>query len=193
MLTKARFDSIILAVQDRALRVATFGALLAKESGLGSKIVIAGGSAFAVYSHGQFTSEDVNVVGERSRISPVLKRWGFRPEEDEDGRVYWRRDDLGLLIDIIHRAGTSGSGGSGITRKIMTSQGAVRVSAVEDLIVRRLVFWSRDGTPQLLEQATLLFAENREGIDIDYLESEVRYERVGAAYRELQRLAGGRI
>jgi hypothetical protein len=193
MLTKARFDSIILAVQDRALRVATFGALLAKESGLGSKIVIAGGSAFAVYSHGQFTSEDVNVVGERSRISPVLKRWGFRPEEDEDGRVYWRRDDLGLLIDIIHRAGTSGSGRSGITRKIMTSQGAVRVSAVEDLIVRRLVFWSRDGTPQLLEQATLLFAENREGIDIDYLESEVRYERVGAAYRELQRLAGGRI
>jgi hypothetical protein len=193
MLTKARFDSIILAVQDRALRVATFGALLAKESGLGSKIVIAGGSAFAVYSHGQFTSEDVNVVGERSRISPVLKRWGFRPEEDEDGRVYWRRDDLGLLIDIIHRAGTSGSGGSGITRKIMTSQGAVRVSAVEDLIVRRLVFWSGDGTPQLLEQATLLFAENREGIDIDYLESEVRYERVGAAYRELQRLAGGRI
>ncbi|MGA7846082.1 MAG: hypothetical protein WCB18_03215 [Thermoplasmata archaeon] len=190
MRAKAEFDATISKVSDPARRIATFGAMLAKDSGLGSRLVIAGGSAITVYSHGQFTSEDVDVVGERSRISPVLKRWGFRLEEGEDGRPYWRRDDLGLLVDIIHRSESSGSGRSGVPRTFKTTEGPVRASAVEDLVVRRLVFWSRSGKSSLLEQAVLLFAENRDEIDLDYLEGEVKYEGVEEAYRELRERAG---
>jgi hypothetical protein len=190
MRSKAEFDATIEKVRDPAKRIATFGAMLAKDSGLGSRLIIAGGSAITVYSHGQFTSEDVDIVGERSRIGPVLKRWGFRLERGEVGRPYWRRDDLGLLVDIIHRSESSGSGRAGVPRTFKTTEGPVRASAVEDLIVRRLVFWSRSGTSGLLTQATVLFAENQGEIDLDYLEGEVRYEGVEEAYRELRRRAG---
>ncbi len=190
MRTKSEFDAVIGEIRDPAQKIATFGAMLAKDSGLGPKLVITGGSAITVYSHGQFTSEDVDVVGERSRITPVLKRWGFRREEGEDGRPYWRHDDLGLLVDIIHRSESSGSGRSGVPHTFKTAQGPLRASAVEDLVVRRLVFWSRSGKHGLLDQAVILFAENRDDIDIDYLEGEVKYEGVEEAYRQLKERAG---
>jgi len=190
MRSKAEFDEILKAIRDPTSRIETFGALLAKDSGLGPRLVLAGGSAISIYSHGRFTSGDVDVVGEKGRIVPVLKRWGFAPAEDPDGRVYWTRADLELVIDILHRSPSSGSGRSGRLRTIMTDYGPVRASAIEDLIVRRLVFWSRDGKAALLDQAVALFIENREEIDIPYLEGEVRWEKIDAAYQELQRLAG---
>jgi len=190
MLTKAEFDRTLEAVSDPTARIETLGALLAKASGLGSRLVIAGGSAISVYSHGLWVSDDVDIVGEKRRIVPVLKRWGFVASEDPDGRVYWTRKDLRLVIDIINRAPGSGSGRSGRLRTMVTGSGPVQVSAVEDLILRRLVFWSRNGEPVLMDQAVALFDANREEVDIDYLEGEVRWERVEDAYQELRRLAG---
>jgi hypothetical protein len=188
MLTKAEFDEALRPVSNRGERIATFGALLARESRLGSKLVVAGGSAIMVYSQGRYSSDDIDLVGEKRRIVPVLRRWGFTPEEDPDGRVYWRRDDLALAVDIIARPGRVGSGTSGPARTIMTREGPVRVSAVEDLIVRRLVFWSRGGRPELIDQAVGLLVEHGDEVDLEYLEGEVRYEKVEDAYRELRRL-----
>ncbi|MGP8077115.1 MAG: hypothetical protein ACLQD8_04820 [Thermoplasmata archaeon] len=190
MVTKAEFDRILHRISDPTARIQTIGALLARDSGLGPRLVIAGGSAVSIYSHGRFVSGDVDIVGEKGRIVPVLEGWGFTPLEDPDGRVYWTRADLELVVDIIHRSPESGSGRSGRPRTFVTDHGPVRASAVEDLIVRRLVFWSRDGNPELLDQAVVLFGTNREEIDIEYLEGEVRWERVERAYRELRRLAG---
>lgn len=190
MLTRTKFDELIRPISDPAKRIALFGALLARESGLAAKLVVTGGSAMAVYSHSQISSADVDIVGDSRKIVPVLERWGFIGEDDpKDGRKYWRRDDLSLAIDIIHRMRRSGSGRSGTTRVISTTEGDVYLAAIEDLIVRRLVFWSRDGTPALIDHAVLLFVEYNDEIDIEYLELEVRYEKVEEAYRELRRLA----
>ncbi len=187
MLSKIGFDEALRSASDSAKKIAIFGALLAKASGLGQNLTIAGGSAITLYSRSRFVSEDVDVVGESTRIVPVLRKWGFQPEKDTDGRVYWRRDDLGLFVDIIHRSLRSGRGKSGRTRTFVTAAGPVRVSAIEDLIVRRLVFWSRSGKPELLDQAIVLYSENKDDLDIGYLEAEIRWEGVEEAYRELQR------
>jgi hypothetical protein len=192
MRSKAEFDRILRATRSLTARIETFGALLAEDSGLGSRLVLAGGSAISIYSHGRFTSGDVDIVGDKGRIVPVLRGWGFAPVEDPDGRVYWTRPDLGLVVDILHRSPRSGSGRSGRLRTIVTDYGPVRVSAIEDLIVRRLVFWSRDGKTELMDQAVALYFENREEIDISYLEGQVRWEKVDVAYRELRRLADPR-
>ncbi|HEV2166699.1 MAG TPA: hypothetical protein VGS23_06990 [Thermoplasmata archaeon] len=190
MLTRAKFDEALGWSSEPGKRIAVFGALLAHETGLGPGLVITGGSAMTIYSENRISSDDVDVVGDRRKITPILKRWGFTPEEDpDDGRVYWRRDDLSLAVDIIHRSGKAGPGRPGSPQMISTGSGIVYVAAVEDLIVRRLVFWSREGNPKLLDHAVLLFFEYRSEIDLEYLEGEVRYERVEAAYRELRRLA----
>lgn len=189
MRPKTQFDRILGAISDPVERIQTLGALLAKDSGLGSRLVIAGGSAISIYSEGRYVSEDIDVVGGKERIAPVLERWGFAPVNDPDGRVYWARADLGLLVDIVHRSAGKGSGRSGRPRTIVTDYGPVQVSAVEDLIVRRLVLWSRYGKPELIDQAVALYTSNRDEVDDAYLEGEVRWERVEKAYRELRRLS----
>ncbi len=140
MLTTAAFDDAIQGTSDPAKRIAIFGALLAKASGLGPKLTIAGGSAITLDSRSRFVSEDIDIVGERRRIVPVLRKRNFAPVKDTDGQVYWRRDDLGLFVDILHRFIRSGSGWLGRTRTLVTEKGPIRVSAIEDLIVRRSVF-----------------------------------------------------
>ena len=191
MLGKKEFDRTILTVSDRATRIETFGALLAKASKTGSSMVIAGGSAITIYTHGKWTSDDVDIVGPKEKIIPVLERWGFQREDDPDDHcVYWNRDDLGLSVDLLNRSPASGSGRSGVPRTITTSHGPVRAAAVEDLIVRRLVFWSRDGKRELMDQAVVMFESNRDEIDVEYIEGEVRWEGVQPAYEELRRLAG---
>ncbi|HEV2519380.1 MAG TPA: hypothetical protein VGX00_02000 [Thermoplasmata archaeon] len=190
MLTRLEFDALLRPVSDPGKRIALFGALLARESGLNAKLEVTGGSAMTVYSQSRISSADVDIVGDRRRIVPVLRRWGFIAQEDpEDGRVYWRREDHSLAVDIVRRGRRAGSGRSGTSRVIATEAGDVYLTAIEDLIVRRLVFWSRDGTPALLDHAVLLFLEHSDEIDLDYLEFEVRYEKIDVAYRELRRLA----
>jgi hypothetical protein len=190
MLSREAFDKAIRTVSDPATKIATFGALLSKASGLGARLTIVGGSAITVYAGSRFVSEDVDVVGEKMRIVPVLRTWEFKSQTDADGRVYWGRDDLGLFVDIVHRRMSSGSQRSGRARTFVTAEGPVRVSAVENLIVRRLAFWSREGKPGLIDQAIVLYAENKDDLDMEYLEAEIRREGVGAAYRELRKSLG---
>jgi hypothetical protein len=187
--SKAAFERTIRGASGEASKISLFGALLAKDTRLGPNLYIVGGSAITIHTRGRYASADLDVVGDKPRIEAVLARWGFTPMDDEDGRVYWRRDDLGFAVDIIHRPVGLGSGNSGAPRTVRTAVGPVRTSAVEDLIIRRLMRWSRAGQRGLLDQAVLLYESNRDSLDVDYLESQVRYERVEAAYRELRRLS----
>ena len=157
-------------------KVETFGALLGNAVGTRNRVVIAGGSAATVYTGGEYVSGDIDVVGPRHAIEAVLKRWGFSPETDSDGRVYWSRNDLALFVDIIHRRAGHGRGGRPLV--VRTPYGPVYISAVEDYRPRRLVFWSRGGKPELLAQAVDLYQRRREKLDPDHLLAEVRYEGV---------------
>ncbi len=132
-------------------------------------------------------SGDVDVVGRRDLISPILRGWGFTAEKDPDRRVDWTRADLGLFVDIIHRE--RGHGRTGTPRRISTKLGPVWVSAAEDLILGRVVRWSRNGQTQMMDQAVELFVTSGGTLAADYLGAQVHYERVQEAYSELQRLA----
>jgi hypothetical protein len=186
MLTRHEFEVALAAARSRGERVAVFGALLARESKLGERLVILGGSAISAYTDGIYVSEAIDVVGRSSRLTPVLRRWGFGYAE-RGHRGYWTRDDLGILVDVIDRPTYVGLDKA--TRTQGTAHGPVRVAAVEDLIVRRLIFAKRDRSAELLDQAALLWVRFGPEVDTDYLDYQVRFEDVGDLYREMQRRA----
>lgn len=184
--TRRAFDEAMASSSEPHERVAAFGALLGRAVGPGISVVVAGGSAISIWTQGRYVSGDIDIVGRKSRIVPVLRSWGFGLEQ-EGARSYWVRGDFGLAVDVIDRDDYVGFS-EGLLR-IETPYGPVLVAAVEDLIVRRLVFWTREGKPELLDQAVMLFSESRSDLDREYLESQVRYERVERAYAAMQRLA----
>lgn len=167
-------------------RVALLGALLAKDSGLGDTLVIVGGSALSVYTHGAYVSKDIDIVGVAKRLAPTLRRWGFH-RKVRQGRGYWVRDDLGLLIDVIDRQDYVGLNDA--TRVEETRFGPVRIAAVEDLIIRRLVFAKRTRRRELLDQATLLWIRFGSELDVEYLDYHARFEDVQDLFRLMKRRA----
>ncbi|MGC2034988.1 MAG: hypothetical protein WA761_06045 [Thermoplasmata archaeon] len=187
MVSRSQFDRAIRGARRRDERIAVFAAMLAKDAGLDRSMIVTGGSGVTLRTHGRFTSKDIDIVGPRSAIAPVLKGWGFVEEEGEKHRRYWNRGDLQLSVDIIDRRDYVGLT-EGI-ETISTPHGPARVAATEDLIVRRLVFWQRERKHQFMDQAVVLYLEDTESIDTDYLQFEVRRERVQKAYAEMLALA----
>lgn len=187
MLSKEQFERALRSVSRDYERFAILGALLAKAARLPRNLTVTGGAAISIRTSEEGVTQDVDIVARRSRVVPVLKAWGFESVDDPDGRRYWVRRDLGLEIDIIDRRDYSGRT-AGI-ESIKTPYGPVRVAAVEDLIVRRLVFWKRGASAKLLDQAVVLFLNHRKSVDFVYLESVVKYERVRDAYHRMRDLA----
>lgn len=182
MASRGEVERAIRNAASAGERVAALGALLAKDSGLGNKLVVVGGSALSVYTAGAYVSQDIDVIGKEEKLVPVLRRWGFEPKE-RAGRRYWIRDDLGLLIDIIDREDYVGLAGS--IRVESTPFGPVSIAAVEDLIVRRLIFAKRDRSAELLNQAVLLWIRFGRELDEEYLAYHVRFEGILDTYREM--------
>ena len=186
MVARSELERAVRSAGTAGERIASFGALLSSATGLGRRLVVVGGSAISVYSRGEYVSEGIDVVGDGARIARTLRRWGFHPTE-KGPRTYWAREDLGLLVDVIDRPDYVGLN-EGI-RTGSTPYGPVRLAAVEDLIVRRLVFAMRERDPEFLDEAVLLWLRFAEDLDHDYLAHHVRFEGVGAAFRQLQRRA----
>lgn len=174
-----RFDSILAKAPTRDQRIAWFGALLAKESK--TEIEIVGGSAIEIYlSSDRYVSQDVDLVGRRDRIAPVLHRWGFRQVEGRSQRVYWLKKEIGL-IDIVGTGDRSGMR----PRRIETPYGPVLVSAVEPLIVRRLLRAHRESSKDMFDQAVSL--SKQANIDWEYVDTMSRYEGTGQLMKRLRK------
>ncbi len=186
MVTRREFERALERASSPGERVAIFGALLANDTGLRDRLVVVGGSAISVYTNGAYVSEDIDIVAPESRATPCLKRWGF-VLRSEGPRRYWVRSDLGILVDLIDRKDYVGLADG--TRLEQTEHGPVRIAALEDLIVRRLVFAKRDKSPALLDQAVLLWVRFGRDLDEEYLAYHVRYEGVADLYDEMKRRA----
>lgn len=186
MVSRAEFQRAIDSETARERRIALFGALLGRATG--AKITVVGGSAIAVYTLGKYVSHDIDITGSRTRIVPILKRWGFRLERGGE-RPYWLREDMGLAVDVLK---TRYSGLEGHVQTMETPQGPVRLAAPEDLILRRLMY-SKHAQKEAMAEAELLVAWFGDVLDHDYLEVVTRYERVEDRYRELLRRAGHRL
>jgi len=165
-----RFDQIIASAPKPEDRIAWFGALLAKASR--TEVEIVGGSAIEIYlSSATYISQDVDLVGRKDRMTPVLSRWKFRRVEGRSHRVYWVKKEIGL-VDIVGAGDRSGLR----PRKLETPYGPVLVAAVEPLIVRRLTRARREKSEELYRQAVKL--AKHEKLDWEYLETMAMYEGV---------------
>jgi hypothetical protein len=186
MVTRTEFERAVRSARSAGERVAFLGALLARASGLGEKLVVVGGSALSVYSGGAYVSEDVDLVGRATELVPVLQRWGFTPRE-VGHRRYWVHEELGFFLDLIDRPEYVGL--SEGTRIEETAFGPVRLSAPEDLILRRLILAKRQRQSEPLDQAVLLWHRFGQDLDDEYLSYHIRFEDIGDMYQEMLRRA----
>ncbi len=172
------FDRIIASAPRPEDRIAWFGALLTKESR--AEVEIVGGSAIEIYlSSSDYISQDVDLVGRKERIPPVLRRWKFRQLEGRSHRVYWFKKAIGL-VDIVGAGDRSGLP----PRRLETPYGPVLVSAVEPLMIRRLIRARRQRSDEFFGQAVRLAKRGR--LDWEYLETMARYEQVAPLLKQLR-------
>ena len=161
-----------------------FAALLADAAAVGADdFFIVGGSAIEIYTVGEYTSGDIDIVSSQNeRLRAVLKSWSFRRE----GRV-WVNEDLRLVVDLNSYPYT---GDVGKTTIMTTPYGTVRLAAIEDLLVKRLIsakFWKQKGD---FDHARLLAVTFRDRIDWDYVESFARREDVSDMLARLRDAPG---
>ena len=130
-----------------------------------------------------YVSQDVDLVGDRTAIETVLRRWGFREVEGRSRRRYWMDESVGL-VDLVGSADRSGLP----PRKLATPYGPVTVGPPEPLIIRRLMRAEREDSASLFDQAVALARMG--GLDWEYLESEARYEKVEPLLKRLRKSLG---
>jgi hypothetical protein len=177
-MNEPEFDRKLAKAPTAEARIAWFGAILRKEAK--SDVEIVGGSAIQIYlSSDVYVSQDVDIVGRKERIFPVLLRWGFEPVEGRSQRVYWLKKPIGL-IDIVGPGDRSGLR----PHELETPYGPVLVSAVEPLISRRLVRAQREHSDELFAQAVRLARVGE--VDWSYLEAMAKYERVASLLKRLR-------
>lgn len=182
MRDREAIGKILAGTSDPSQRTLYFSALLAQEAGLREGLIVVGGSAIEIYTHGAYVSGDIDVIGPRARIERVLRDWGFQ----KDGRTWWSAE-WKLVIDIVRSEGYTGS--EVRLRVFESPYGTVRVAAVEDLIIGRLAstkFWK---LPEDLKQATLLAIEYVDTIDWGYVELRASKEDVSDLLVELRHRA----
>lgn len=165
-------------------RVRALGALLARETGLGSEgLTLVGGSALEVYTAGEYVSEDIDLVAsEPSKVEAALRGWGFRRRG-----MYWVHEELRLFVQIV---GRHDSGDPAKSQLVSTPYGSVRLGAMEDLVWRRVYEargWNR---PTALDEAALLVQRFMDRLDWDYLERRGRENGVADLIAELRRTRG---
>jgi hypothetical protein len=181
-MNRREFEQAIAKADSEDRRIAWFGALLTRESGLRGKLIIVGGSAIELYlSSGLYVSQDIDVVGRKDVIEPILERWGFSSEVGRDRRRYWTKTGLGQvdLVGVRDRSGLP-------PRPQPTPFGEVLLGAVEYLIVRRLMRAGREHSTEYFRQAEVLAAEYRRDLDWDYIRVLAGHEHVLPLYRQLR-------
>lgn len=141
-----------------------FAALLAKAGEASTdEFIVVGGSAIEIYTSGQYTSGDIDIVLSPPRsVAKVLQEWRFK----QQGRI-WHSDELGIVLDFVKPPYTYDVSK---TQVLVTPYGAVRIAAIEDLFIKRLISakWWRE--PGDLEHAKMLAVLYRDRIDWKYVE-----------------------
>jgi len=170
---RAEVERAVESARSKAERIQFLGALLSKATG--QETIIVGGSAIEVYTSGQTSSLDIDIVTSRKEAAEVIESWGFVA----NGRI-WRRRDWGVDIDLL---GSRYSGSKLRIRKMQTPFGPVLLSGIEDLLVKRLAelkHWptTRDWRADLIKQASILIAEYSDQLDEEYLKFIARRDDV---------------
>lgn len=145
-------------------------------------MIVVGGSALEIYTQADYASGDVDIVGRREAIVPILKGWGF----SKSSRQLWAHPEWKLVIDLVKEIEYYNRSRDR-TRLIATPFGTVRVEAVEDSIIRRLIqarYWQ---VASDFDWAVALATLEAKSIDWTYAENYAKFERVGDLLAEVRK------
>ncbi|HXQ93932.1 MAG TPA: hypothetical protein VN864_02015 [Thermoplasmata archaeon] len=154
-------------------RILHFAALLARE--IGSEVVVVGGSAIEVYTKGGYVSGDIDIRADREAVRRALAGWKF----NEEGRL-WIRADWNIAVDVV---GNQYTGDPYRATTAATPYGPVQIAVVEDLFVKRLAAAKHWRVREALDEASLLWADYSDRMDVAYLDQQA------ATYKVLDLLA----
>jgi hypothetical protein len=159
--------------------------MLATETGLGPDgLTVVGGSALEIYTTGVYVSDDVDlIVADRQRVAEVLRSWGFKLKG-----MYWTSPDFRPSVQIV---GKYDSGSRRLSQVVFTRYGSVRLAAIEDIVVKRLIearHWNR---PEALAEAMLAVSRYGADLDWDYINDIARRDLVADLAEDVRRRAGG--
>jgi len=141
-----------------------FSALLAAACEVpADEFIIVGGSAIEIYTRGEYTSGDIDIVLSPSwDVGKTLRAWRF----SKQGRL-WVNEKLKIVVDFVQYPYTYDQSK---TQVLVTPYGSVRIAAIEDLLIKRMIsakWWKRPGD---LEHAKMLAILYRDRIDWRYVE-----------------------
>lgn len=140
------------------------------------RAVLVGGAAVELYTAGAYRTGDVDLIGDRESILPLLEAARFHRVD----RLFIR-EDLELAVDIV---GLSQRRGETNTELDIHGYKVLTVS-VEDAIVDRLLaaeYWKSNTD---WEQAVLLYEAHKATFDRDLLEVRARANDVERTLRDM--------
>jgi hypothetical protein len=167
------FVRVLRGEREHHRRLLILGALLAKETGLGTEgMTIVGGSALEIYTQGDYVSGDADIVAESEKaLTTALQAWEFRRD-----RMYWVHPEFKDLF--VQFVGRYNSGSQSLTRIVDTPYGSVRLGSIEDIVVKRLVgarHWDRS---DMFAEAEVAVRRYGGEMDWSYVETQAKREGV---------------
>lgn len=142
--------------------------------------ILVGGSAVELFTSGAYVSADYDLVGfVPESVARKLKEVGFT----RTGR-YWIQEKEQIFLEF--PSGTLRAG-----EEFQAFEGAgrtIRIISPEDLIVDRLLSLMYWGAKEDGINAALLFAQNRQSLDLKRLRKRAKDEDVGKALSKLEKL-----
>lgn len=145
-------------------------------------LIVVGGSAAEVYTRAAYASGDLDIVGSRDALVPVLLEWGFR----KSSRQLWAHQEWKIVVDLVKELYRY-NGSRERTRLITTPYSSMRVEAIEDSIVRRLIqakHWQVRGD---FDWAVALADLEAASIDWSYAEAYAKSELVADLLAEVRK------
>lgn len=144
--------------------------------------VLVGGAAVEIYSRGEVTTGDFDVVtGRQDIFEKILQRHGFvRPSGPGIATRGWVHPGLALGFEVVADCLLDGMADRDMVQVIeLGDDGSVAVIAPEDMIADRMGQFASGSAPEMLAQARALFAIC-EALDMDYMERRIREETAGS-------------
>lgn len=140
------------------------------------RAVLVGGGAVELYTAGAYVTGDVDLIGDRDSLVPLLEAAGFHRID----RLFMR-EDLELAVDLVGLSQRQGE-----TNQELDVRGyKVLMVSVEDAIVDRLLAAEYWKSPTDWEQAVLLYEAHKTTLDRRRLEDRARANEVERTLRDM--------
>jgi len=147
----------------------------------GREAVLVGGALVEFYTSGAYVTGDLDIIGDRDAIVPLLESAGFF----KSGRTWWNTD-LELVVDIAGRDLRRTETVVAVEFEGFT----VPTVSLEDLIVDRLLAAKYWKSPTDWEQAVLLLTAHESRVSVGALKQKAAANDVGDSLRELTKVVG---